>query len=74
MEYMSNAARKDLGLEFMIHNLRHTHATVLAELGTPANLTMQRMGHKNISTTLQFYTHVTDKMQSELITKLNALE
>lgn len=33
-----------------------------AEAGMPQKYTQQRLGHKDISVTLQYYTHLTDKM------------
>ena len=48
--------------EFTFHSLRHTHATMLAEAGMPQIYTQQRLGHKDISVTLKYYTHLTDKM------------
>ena len=35
---------------------------MLAEAGMPQKYTQQRLGHKDISVTLQYYTHLTDKM------------
>lgn len=54
------------------HVFRHTHISLLAEMGVPLKAIMQRVGHHNPNTTLSIYTHVTDTMQDEVIRKLNA--
>ena len=56
--------RKELGLKyFHTHSLRHTHGTILAENGVQPKAVMERLGHKNLSTTVQAYIFATDKMQ-----------
>lgn len=52
---------------FHSHCLRHTHATILAECGINPRAVMERLGHKDISTTLQSYTFNTDKMGSDAV-------
>lgn len=39
------------------HTFRHTHATLLNELGESAKTAQAILGHSNIQTTLQVYTH-----------------
>ncbi len=51
--------------EFDYHSLRHTHASMLAEMGAPANYVSHRLGHKNVSTTLDVYYHLTDVMTED---------
>lgn len=53
------------------HIFRHTHISILTELGLPLKSIMQRVGHTNPNTTLKIYTHVTDEMTKELNSKLN---
>ena len=48
---------------FHAHCLRHTHGTILAENGVNPKTVMERLGHKNIETTLQTYTFNTEVMQ-----------
>ena len=48
---------------FHSHCLRHTHGTILAENGVNPKTVMERLGHKDISTTLQTYTFNTEVMQ-----------
>lgn len=41
----------------------HTHDTILAEGGVNPKTVMERLGHKDITTTLQTYTFNTESMQ-----------
>lgn len=56
------------------HTLRHTHISTLAQLGIPIKAIMERVGHSNQNTTIQIYTHVTDRMNKDALFKLNNLE
>lgn len=55
------------------HIFRHTHISLLAELGIPLKAIMERVGHNDPATTLGIYTHVTESMQKEVVQKLNTL-
>lgn len=46
-----------------IKGMRHSHATLLLEAGVPAKVVQERLGHSNISTTLDIYSHVTETLQ-----------
>ncbi|QTB12949.1 site-specific integrase [Lysinibacillus sphaericus] len=48
------------------HGLRHTHCTLLAEAKVDIKSIQQRLGHSNVQTTLNTYTHAleTNKIQS----------
>ena len=59
---------------FSSHMLRHSHVSLLTELGVPIKTIMERVGHKDEKTTLQIYTHVTKKMKEDVDEKLNNLE
>ncbi|HBA1104727.1 TPA: tyrosine-type recombinase/integrase, partial [Enterococcus faecium] len=55
------------------HWLRHTHISILAEMNVPIKTVMERVGHTDESTTIRVYTHVTNKMQTNLIDQLNTV-
>lgn len=53
------------------HILRHTHISILSELGVELKTIMDRVGHTKPDVTLSIYTHVTKNMQQSMIDKLN---
>lgn len=55
------------------HDLRHTHATMLLAQGVHAKVISERLGHSNIKTTLEIYSHVLPSMQEESANKIDAL-
>ena len=55
------------------HDLRHTHATMLLSQGIHAKVISERLGHSNIKTTLDIYSHVLPSMQEEAANKIDAL-
>lgn len=65
-KYASRVIRYTLGIDgFDFHCLRHTHATLLVENGANIKDVQERLGHNRIETTLQTYTHGTDKMAQD---------
>ncbi len=56
-----------------IHDLRHSHASLLIELGFSALLVSERLGHESVSTTLNIYSHLFPSKQSEVADKLQVL-
>lgn len=56
------------------HMLRHSHISLLTELGIPLKAIMDRVGHEDSKTTLKIYTHTTKNMQDHLIEKLSKIE
>lgn len=42
-----------------VHGFRHTHASILFEAGASIKEVQERLGHKEIQTTMNVYTHVT---------------
>ena len=53
-----------------LHDLRHTCATYLLSIGTPIATVSRKLGHSNIYTTLNTYTHAIDKDDVEAVEKL----
>lgn len=45
-----------------LHDLRHTHATLLLQAGVPIKVVSERLGHTTIGVTLDVYTHVLPAM------------
>lgn len=55
------------------HTFRHTFATRCIEQGIPPKVLQTIMGHKDLATTMDIYTHVLPNTKAEEIEKLNAL-
>lgn len=53
------------------HGLRHTHVSILTELGVNLKTIMQRVGHKDMKTTIGIYTHVTNKLKKDTSQEIN---
>lgn len=56
-----------------IHDIRHSHASLLIDLGFSALLVSERLGHENVSTTLNIYAHLFPSKQSEVADRLQKL-
>lgn len=56
-----------------VHDLRHSHASLLIELGFSPLLISQRLGHEHIETTLQIYSHLYPNKDNEVASKLDQL-
>jgi integrase len=48
-----------------LHDLRHTHATLLLKGGVHPKIAQERLGHSSIAMTLDLYSHVLPGMQRE---------
>ena len=56
-----------------IHDLRHSHALLLIEMGFSPLLISERLGHENIETTLQTYSHLYPNKHGEVAEALSKL-
>ena len=71
LRYFGMFCRKKLDIKANFHSLRHTHATVLLENGADIKEISCRLGHANLSTTMDVYSHVTKKMSDKSISILD---
>jgi integrase len=71
------AARRALGSDGLsmirLHDLRHTHATLLLAAGIPVRVVSERLGHASATITLGIYAHVMPGMQAQAAAKFGAL-
>ena len=51
--------------EITLHDLRHTHATILLMNGVPVKVVSERLGHASPAFTMSVYQHVLPGMQAE---------
>ncbi len=63
---------KRLNINFKFHDLRHTHATRLVLSDVNIKVIQERLGHSDIATTLNVYSHVTPQLEQESINKLES--
>ena len=66
-------AKKAAVPEIRIHDLRHSHTALLVEMGFNPLLIAERLGHEDIKTTLNTYSHLYPNKQTELIEHLDDL-
>ena len=48
-----------------LHDLRHTHATILLKAGVHVKVVSERLGHANVAFTMTVYQHVIPGMQAD---------
>lgn len=62
---------------FVFHSLRHVHVAYLLSQGVPIEAISKRLGHSNISITLNYYTYLIDeyknKNDDEIVAKLSQI-
>lgn len=58
--------------QIRFHDLRHTHATILLQLGEHPKVVSERLGHSSVTITLDTYSHVLPDMQRALAENLEA--
>lgn len=67
LKYLSRVVNYELGINFNFHSLRHTHATMLLEAGANIKDIQKRLGHSKLATTMDTYSHVTEKMKNDTV-------
>ncbi len=64
---------EDAPPEIRLHDLRHTHATLLLADGEPVKVVSERLGHANATITLAVYAHVMPGNQRSAANRFAAL-
>lgn len=59
--------------EIRIHDLRHSHASLLLAAGVNPKVVQERLGHASITLTLQTYSHVIPSLQEEVAKRLDTI-
>lgn len=73
MKYHSQKIKKDLGIEFKFHYLRHTYGTRMADMNTPTHLLCNQMGHASVRVTQKYYIALSRTGINILVENLNKL-
>ena len=56
-----------------VHDIRHSHASLLVELGFSPPLIAERLGHERVQTTMDTYSHLYPNKQVEVANQLDKL-
>lgn len=56
-----------------IHDLRHSHAALLIDMGVPILLISERLGHEDVETTLRTYGHLYPNKHDDTVQRLDEL-
>lgn len=70
---MDRGCKKSGIKRIRMHDLRHSHASLLIELGFSPLLISERLGHENIETTLNTYSHLYPNKHSQVSEKLQEI-
>ena len=60
--------------QIRIHDFRHSHATLLVSNNIPVPIVSNRLGHSNISETLNTYSHFVPKDEEKIINLLETIQ
>lgn len=58
--------------EIRVHDLRHSHASLLIELGFAPLLISERLGHESVTTILAIYSHLYPTKHGDVADRLEA--
>lgn len=58
-------AKAGLPQTLWLHDIRHSHATLMLSQGVPVKVVAERLGHQDIAVTLRVYGHIVPHMQGE---------
>lgn len=67
---MDRGCKKSNVKRIRLHDLRHSHASLLIELGFTPLLIAERLGHEKIETTLSTYSHLYPNKQNKVVDAL----
>jgi integrase len=69
-----DALLKDAGMpHFRVHDIRHFAASLMLAQGVPLKVVSDILGHSQISTTADLYTHVLPSLRKEAINLMDSI-
>lgn len=71
--YLHTSAKKAGVKQIRVHDLRHSHASLLINNGVNIKAISERLGHDNIQTTLNIYAHLYEQQSSDIAALLDKL-
>lgn len=78
-EYLTRVFKKiikklNFNEELTLHDLRHSHATILLEEGKHPKIVQERLGHSTIKTSMDLYSHVTPQLEKKEMQNVHILK
>ncbi|MBO5637675.1 MAG: site-specific integrase [Acidaminococcaceae bacterium] len=74
LNYHSRIVAQKAGLKHIrLHDFRHSHASMLIEMGFSPLVIAERLGHEDVTTTLSVYAHLYKGKQNQVSKQLNQL-
>lgn len=70
---MDRGCKKSGVKRIRLHDIRHSHASLLIELGFTPLLIAERLGHEKVETTLNIYSHLYPNKQSQVVDALQKI-
>ena len=67
----ANTLSKKVCNKFTMHSFRHTHATMLLQAGANMKDVQARLGHSDISTTMNIYVQATEESKKDALKKFD---
>jgi len=72
-DYLVKGCKLSKVKQIRIHDIRHSHATLLINNDVPIKQVSARLGHEDIKVTLNTYAHLYTEKESELTDKLQSI-
>lgn len=69
----NNYCKKANVKQIRLHDFRHSHSTILLSKGISIKMVSERLGHSDVSMTLNTYTHILDKDKKRVLKTLSLL-
>lgn len=57
-------------MNITVHGFRHTHASALFASDASIKEVQERLGHQDVQTTMNIYTHITQQQDKNAVNKL----
>lgn len=70
---MENGCKASGVKRIRVHDIRHSHASLLVEMGFSPLLIAERLGHERVQTTMETYSHLYPNKQTEVAKQLDGL-
>lgn len=68
---LNNTAEKAGIKRIRVHDIRHSHASLLIDMGANPVLIAERLGHESADITLKIYSHLFPTRQADIVQKIN---